>query len=160
TFFDYYQPANHVGGDYYDYISLPDGRIAIVVADVVGHGVAAALLMAKLSAETRYCLASHSQLSDALTELNKRFCGPRSDRFVTIVMTVLDPREHTMTVANGGHMAPLLRRADGSVEDVAEEIANVPIGIMEDVTYEQATIPLAPGDCITLYTDGVNECMN
>lgn len=160
VFYDYYQPANNVGGDYYDYIELPDGRLAIIVADVVGHGVAAALLMAKLSAETRYCLASQPDLASALTELNKRFCGPRSDRFVTIVMTLLDPQKHTITIVNGGHMCPMLRRVDGTVEEVAEEIASVPIGIMDEMVYEQATIQLSPGECVTLYTDGVNECMN
>ena len=65
-FFEYYQPANHVGGDYYDYIRLKDGRLAVIVADVVGHGVAAALLVAKLSAESRFALASES---DAALEI-------------------------------------------------------------------------------------------
>jgi phosphoserine phosphatase RsbU/P len=93
VFYDYYQPANHVGGDYYDYITLPDGRLAIIVADVVGHGVAAALLMAKLSAEARYCLAMKPDPATALTELNQRFCGPRSDQFATLIMVVLDLEE-------------------------------------------------------------------
>ena len=160
VFYDYYQPANHVGGDYYDYITLPDGRIAIIVADVVGHGVAAALLMAKLSAEVRYCLAMQPDASAALTELNNRFCGPRSDRFVTLVIVVLDFHQNTATIVNAGHMAPIWRREDGTSIDAGDEIGNVPIGIIEGVQYEQAVISLAPGDSLTLYTDGINEAMD
>jgi phosphoserine phosphatase RsbU/P len=160
NFFDFYRPANHVGGDYYDYIQLSEGRVAIVVADVVGHGVAAALLMAKLSAEARYCLASQPNAGHALTELNRRFCGPRADRFVTIVMAILDPKKHTVTIVNGGHMAPLWRKTDGTLVEAGEDVASVPIGIMDDATYEQETITLGPGESLMLYTDGVNEAMN
>jgi serine phosphatase RsbU (regulator of sigma subunit) len=160
SFYDFYKPANHVGGDYYDYIELPDGRIAVVLADVVGHGVAAALLMGKLSAETRYCLASQPDVASALTELNRRFCGPRSDRFVTLVITVLNPKDHSVAIVNAGHMAPIWRRADGTVIDAGEDIASVPIGIMEDIVYLQDVIKLEKGDCLTLYTDGINESMN
>jgi phosphoserine phosphatase RsbU/P len=160
VFYDYYQPANHVGGDYYDYVTLPDGRLAIIVADVVGHGVAAALLMAKLSAEARYCLAMKPDPATALTELNQRFCGPRSDQFATLIMVVLDLENHTATIVNAGHMAPIRRRRNGTVDEVAEEIGNVPVGIMEGVEYEQAVIQLEPGDTLTLYTDGINEAMD
>lgn len=159
-FFDYYKAANEVGGDYYDYIALPDGRMAVVVADVVGHGVAAALLMAKLSAETRYALLSQPDLARALTALNKRFCLPRSDRFITIVIVLINPRDHSVTIVNGGHMAPIWRKADGTLLDAGEDIAGLPIGIMEDFAYEQAAIQLEPGDCLTLYTDGLNEAMD
>jgi serine phosphatase RsbU (regulator of sigma subunit) len=160
AFFDYYQPANQVGGDYYDYITLRDGRVAVVIADVVGHGIAAALLMAKLSAETRYCLASQPDAASALTELNRRFCGPRTDRFITIVMAIIDPMQHTVTIVNGGHMPPIWCRANNDLLDVGDEIANMPIGIMDDVIYEQEVIRLELGETLTLFTDGVNESMN
>ena len=93
-FFDYYQAANHVGGDYYDYVRLPDGRTAVIVADVVGHGVAAALLMGKLAAEARFCLAIEDNPAAAITRLNDSISGLQVDRFVTLVMTVLDPVNH------------------------------------------------------------------
>ena len=82
----YYQAANHIGGDYYDYIRLADGRIAIVVADVVGHGVAAAMFMAKLSAETRFCLASESDVAKAIVRLNDRMSKLQVDRFITFLL--------------------------------------------------------------------------
>jgi serine phosphatase RsbU (regulator of sigma subunit) len=160
AFFDYYEPANQVGGDYYDYIQLRDGRVAVVVADVVGHGIAAALLMAKLSAEARYCLASQPTAAKALTELNRRFCGPRTDRFVTIVMAIIDPEKHEVTIVNGGHMAPIWLRSNGAILDVGEDIASLPIGIMDDIVYEQTVIQFGLGDTLTLYTDGLNESMD
>ncbi len=159
-FYDYYQPANDVGGDYYDYIYLSDDRVAVVVADVVGHGVAAALLMAKLSAETRFCLAMQPDPAKALTALNERFFNPNSDRFATIVIAVIDPKSHQVTIVNGGHMAPMWRKASGELIEAGEEISNVPIGILEGIDYEQAVIQLEPGDCLMLYTDGVNEAMD
>ena len=92
-FFEFYEPASQLGGDYYDYIELPGGRLAIVVADVSGKGVSASLLMAKLSAETRYCLASESEPAQAIGRLNRVFCDAAwEDRFVTMVLAVLDPR--------------------------------------------------------------------
>ncbi|MBI2478269.1 MAG: GAF domain-containing protein [Planctomycetia bacterium] len=72
TFYSYYRAANTIGGDYYDYVPLPNGNLAVIVADVVGHGVAAAMLMAKLSAESRYCLASETEPAVAVTKLNRR----------------------------------------------------------------------------------------
>ena len=110
-FFDFYQPAAQVGGDYFDYIPLPDGRCAIVVADVVGHGVAAALLMAKLSAETKFALFSEPTPAAAVTRLNERICATNMQRFVTMIMVVLDPARHRAVIVNAGHMAPLHHRA-------------------------------------------------
>ena len=92
-FFDFYEPANQVGGDYFDYVWIPGGRLAVAVADVSGKGISAALLMAKLSADVRYCLVSEPTPAAAISRLNRAFCESRwEDRFVTLVLAVLDPR--------------------------------------------------------------------
>ena len=123
-FFEFYEPANQLGGDYYDYVELPGGRLAVVVADVSGKGISASLLMAKLSAETRYCLASEPDPAQAVGRLNRAFCSSLwEDRFVTMVAAVLDPRRHEATIVNAGHLPPYLRRRDGRVE--AQVIAAV-----------------------------------
>lgn len=157
-FFDYYQPAEQVGGDYFDYMTMPDGRVAIIVADVVGHGVAAALLMAKLSAEARYSLLSEAQPALAVTRLNERLCHLGVQRFVTMVLVVIDPKSSTAVVVSAGHMAPIIRRTDGSISEPGEDVSGLPLGITDDFGYEQAEFSLAPGEMVTLYTDGINEC--
>lgn len=159
-FFDFYQPANHVGGDYFDYISLPDGRTAVLVADVVGHGVAAALLMAKLAAEARFWLASVPSPAEAITRLNDAIAHLQVDRFVTLIMAVLDPKKHEVTIVNAGHMCPIVRSEDGQIQEPGEEEAGLPVGVLEETEYEQVTFPLAPGQSVTMYTDGLNEAMN
>ncbi|MBN2296566.1 MAG: SpoIIE family protein phosphatase, partial [Pirellulales bacterium] len=103
-FFDFYEPANQLGGDYFDYVRLPDGRLAIVLADVSGKGISAALLVAKLSAEIRYLLVSEKTPAEVIAKLNTIFCGSRwEDRFVTMVLAVLDPARHEVTLVNAGH---------------------------------------------------------
>ncbi len=159
-FYDYYQPANHVGGDYYDYVTLPDNRIAVIVADVVGHGVAAALLMAKFSAEMRFSLAVESRPDQAVRLLNERFSRTQQRGFVTMIMTVIDPQTNEVTIVNAGHMPPVWRRSDGTIDEPGSEISGIPIGIEETVQYEQTTIQLAPSELLVLYTDGLNEACN
>ena len=159
-FYDYYKPANQIGGDYFDYLQLTDGRLAIIVADVVGHGVAAALLMAKLSAEARYSLAAEDNAADALKLLNDRMSGLSLDRFVTLVLIVLDPITHEVTVVNAGHMAPLHRTADGNIIEEGEDISGIPVGIMEGMDYEQFTFKLEPNESVVMYTDGITEAPN
>lgn len=160
TFHDFYRPAHHVGGDYFDYIELPDGRWAIVVADVVGHGIAAALLMAKLSAEVRFSLASEGKVAEAVSRLNRAITRLQVDRFVTFVVIVLDPKTGQLVVSNAGHPAPLRRRANGTVEEIGRDAANIPLGIDEDVEYEQATEIIEPGEVVVMWTDGINEAAN
>ncbi len=160
SFFSYYRAANQIGGDYYDYVPLPDGRLAVIVADVVGHGVAAAMLMAKLSADARFCLASTPQPSKAITQLNARLCQLNINRFVTLVMVVIDPKTHEATIVNAGHMAPLYRHADGSLDEPGQQQAGIPLGIIDGNEYQQVTIKLQSGDLLTLYTDGINEAAN
>ncbi len=160
-FFEFYDPAHELGGDYYDYIQLRDGRLAVVVADVSGKGIAASLLMAKLSAETRYCLASETRVGEAIGQLNRVFCESRwEDRFVTLVLCVLDPVRNEVTVVNAGHMPPLLRRANGDVEPVGEPQIQLPIGVEAEVIYPEFTFSLEPGESLTLFTDGITEAMN
>lgn len=159
-FYDYYEPAEQVGGDYFDYIQLPDGRLAVVVADVVGHGVAAALLMAKLSAEARNALYTEPTPADAITHLNERLAQLNIQRFVTLICVVLDPRSHTAVIVNAGHMAPMLRHNSGAVEQPGEELAGIPLGITSGITYHQTEIGLTAGETLTLFTDGVNESIN
>ncbi len=160
AFYDFYQPAEQVGGDYFDYIPLPDGRIAIVVADVVGHGIAAALLMAKLSAEARFSLYSEREPAAAITRLNEKLTRLNIQRFVTLICVVLDPKTHKLTIVNAGHMAPLVRRKDGTIEEPGDSVAGLPLGITDAITYEQVEMTLGPGETVTLYTDGINEAMD
>lgn len=159
-FFDYYRPAAQVGGDYYDYIQLPDGRLAIVIADIVGHGVAAALLMAKLSAETRFCLASNANMADAVTDLNARFSRLPISRFATMLVVALDPKHHEMTIVNCGHPPPMIRRANGELEEPSLSLSGVAVGIVPDVVYQQFLVSLGEGERVVLFTDGVNEAMD
>ena len=157
-FFHFYESANQVGGDYFDYIPLSGGRYAIVVADVVGHGVAAALLMARLSSQVRFCLASGAEPGEALGQVNNAFGEIGIEgRFVTFWLGVLDPANHTLTVANAGHMPTMIRKADGEVNEIGDEKTGLPIGVMEDVEYDELTIELGAGNKVVMYTDGINE---
>ncbi len=149
-----------MGGDYFDYLRLADGRIAVIVADVVGKGVAAALLMAKLSAEARFCLASAADAGHAVTLLNDRLCRLHLDRFVTAVLVILDPATHQVSVANAGHMAPMLRSPRGQIAEPGADEAGLPLGIMEGMEYLTTTLKLTSGDSLTMYTDGLNEAVN
>lgn len=160
SFYDYYRPAQQVGGDYYDYIVLKDGRVAVIVADVVGHGVAAALLMAKLSAEARFALATEQDLAQAMKKLNAAIEGLDLDRFITLALAMIDPANDKVTIINAGHMRPIIRRADGSVFEPGAEYSSVPVGIMPNVEYTPFEVTLKSGDCILMFTDGVNECFN
>jgi serine phosphatase RsbU (regulator of sigma subunit) len=160
-FFEFYESAHEVGGDYYDYIDLPGGRLAVVMADVSGKGISASLLMAKLSSETRYCLASEPTPAQAIARLNREFCESGwEDRFVTLAVAVLDPWRHEVTIVNAGHPQPLLRRGAGVVEPVAETQTRLPLGVDPNVEYAQCKLPLAPGESLTLFTDGITEAMN
>lgn len=157
----YYQAAHHIGGDYYDYVHLPGGRVAIVVADVVGHGVAAAMFMAKLSAETRFCLASDSNVAAAIERLNDRMSALEVERFVTFLVLVLDPSSDQVVIVNAGHMPPLVR--DGVtrlVSEPGEEESGLPIAIAEGMDYEAVSFTMKPGDMAAMYTDGINEAMD
>jgi serine phosphatase RsbU (regulator of sigma subunit) len=160
-FFDFYEPAKELGGDYFDYIPLSGGRLAIVLADVSGKGISAALLMAKLSSEVRYCLVREPTPAEAVCRLNRVFCENRwEDRFVTLVVTVLDPARHEICIVNAGHLPPLLRYASGLVEATGESAGGLPLGIDRQVGYEQMSFSMAPGDSLTMYTDGISEAMN
>ncbi|GAA5510279.1 SpoIIE family protein phosphatase [Novipirellula caenicola] len=157
----FYQAANHIGGDYFDYIHLADGRVAVVVADVVGHGVAAAMFMAKLSAETRFCLASDPDVARAVERLNDRMSRLHVERFVTFLLVVIDPTSDSVTIVNAGHMAPIVRLARaGTIVEPGEEESGLPIAIDDGMSYEAVEFPMAVGDVAVLYTDGINEAMD
>lgn len=160
-FFDFYEPANQVGGDYFDYIRLPHNRLAIVVADVSGKGMPAALLMAKLSAEVKYALVSGAGPAEALFKLNSQFAQTSwADRFVTMAIAVLDLERHEVQIANAGHLPPYLRRGDAQVEPVGVDQISVPLGVIDELCCEQVTLPLGIGDSMVMFTDGISEAMN
>jgi serine phosphatase RsbU (regulator of sigma subunit) len=160
-FFDFYEAANQIGGDYYDYVPLPGDRTAIVLGDVAGKGMPAALLMAKLSAEVRFSLAGGGTPADGINRLNAAFSrGDWEDRFVTLVGVTLDPVRHEATVVNAGHMSPYVRHADGKLEKVGEDTKGMPLGVASGIEYEQTTVKLSPGDVLTIFTDGITEAMD
>ena len=162
-FFGYYESAHEVGGDYYDFIPLPQQRVAIVLGDVAGKGVVAALLMAKLSADARFCMLTEPDPAVAVTKLNSLMNGSGiADRFVTLVAAILDPQSHTVTLVNAGHPSPLVyHRATRTVgEAISNEVAGLPLGILDRFEYASCQICLEPGDSILAFTDGVIEAMD
>ena len=159
-FYAYYRAAERVGGDYYDYIPLDEDNVAVIVADVVGHGIAAALLMAKLSGEARFALASNGDPVEAFHRINQSLSGLNLDKFVTAIMGLFNTKTNQVTFVNAGHMGPVLKRANGEVCSMEIEGAGMPLGILESTTYGSSTFEIEEGDVFLMYTDGVNECMN
>jgi serine phosphatase RsbU (regulator of sigma subunit) len=155
-----YQPAQDVGGDYYGFTSLPDGRLAVAVGDVSGRGAAAALFASRLSSDARLCLLTEPDPTRAVAKLNDLLAEPaqQADRFATLVLAVLDPSRHTLTLVSAGHPSPLLYRPDGRPMAVAvfdPKSAGLPLGVVEGVTYSAVQTGIAPGESLLLFTDGV-----
>jgi serine phosphatase RsbU (regulator of sigma subunit) len=162
-FYSHYSPAQTVGGDYYDFITLPGGRVAVVLGDVAGKGVPAALLVAKLSSEVRFCLLTVPNLAEAVCLLNEQMIqGGLGDRFVTLAVLVIDPVAHTVTIVNAGHMSPKLYRAatDQLVDAMVLESTGLPIGTLPAFPYEQVMLTLEAGDSLAVFTDGVTDAMS
>lgn len=161
SFHDYYEAALSVGGDYFDYLTLADGRVAMAIGDVAGKGMPAALLMARLYSSMRFQLLTRKTLEEAVSGLNEEISSSGlGHRFITFMVMLLDPVQHTITIVNAGHLPPLCRSADGTVRVLAKETASLPLGIEPILTFESTTVPIAPGDTVIAYTDGVNEAMN
>lgn len=158
-FFAFYSPAQSVGGDYYDFITLPHGRVAIVLGDVAGKGVAAALLMAKLSAEVRYCMLTEPDPARAVTLLNDQLLrGGIGDRFVTLAVQVLDPAAHQVTIVNAGHINPMKLTAKGEFTEVISNAeSGLPVGLTPGFPYQAKILPLEVGDTLLVFTDGVTD---
>ena len=160
-FFASYEAAQAVGGDYYDVFPLKSGRVCIAFGDVAGKGVPASLVMSRMSSAVRSTFEHFDDAAEAVIDINNHMCEKSVDgRFVTFVATLLDPVANTVQIVNAGHMSPIIRHSDGSVEELEDDIAGVPIGVMEEFPYERVERTLRPGDTVVIYTDGVSEAMN
>ena len=160
-FFAHYHPAFDVGGDYYDFVTLPQGRIALALGDVSGKGVAAALMMAKFSGDTRYCIHTEDSPAAAANVLNRLlFDAGIDEKFITLSLSVLDLEHRQLTYCSAGHPPLLVRRASGAIEELGDDIAGFPLGIMPDSDYQQAETTLHPGDVVVIYSDGVTDGRN
>jgi serine phosphatase RsbU (regulator of sigma subunit) len=160
SFFQYYNPAQQIGGDYFDYIELDKNRIAIVMADVVGHGVAAAMFMAKLSAETRFAFASIDDPRVALQTLNDRITLLGVEKFITMSVIVLDYMAHKASIVIAGHMPPIMLTSSKSITEPGADVGGPPLGIMTDIPFDVFELELQPGESMTMYTDGIFEAPN
>ena len=160
-FFDFYRPAKYLGGDYYDYIVLADGRLVFALGDVSGKGVAASLLMAKLSAEVRGGLIIEPTIANSMQRLNRIFCEPRWDnRFVTFFFGILDPRSHEICFHNAGHIPPILVSPDGKAVLIGENNIGLPLGVMEDTEYPETRLTMQCGQKLVVLSDGITDAMN
>jgi serine phosphatase RsbU (regulator of sigma subunit) len=153
------RPANTVGGDFYDILTLPDGRVLLSLGDVAGKGSPAALLMALLLAMMRTLVDEGFEGADLVARLNLQIGkhAPRT-RFVTLFVAVLNPTSGGMTYVNAGQNPPLLRRGNGAYERL--RAGGMALGMFEDATYTAGTVDLAPGDVLVMYSDGITEAEN
>ena len=157
------RPQNSVAGDYYDaFYPTPEDRdkLMVVIADVAGKSVPAALLMATLQASLRTIAPENAPLAELVARLNRYACAHSLNglRFTTAVLSEYNPTSRQLTYVNAGHNAPILRRANGSFEIL--DVGGLPLGIQSDETYETATLELKSGDALILFTDGVVEAFN
>ncbi len=151
-------PATEVAGDYYDSVLLEGGKLAVVVADVSGKGLAAAMLMSNLQASLHVLLHQQRSLDETIERLNElihRNSNP--DMFITLFVGVIDLRTGSMEYVNAGHDPPILVKQDGSVDLPSTGLV---LGVMPEAKYQVASALLEPGDCLIMYSDGVTEAMD
>jgi len=157
------RPQNSVAGDYYDaFYPNPAAldRLMVVIADVAGKSVPAALLMATLQASLRTIVEENVPLVDLVARLNYYACAHSLNglRFTTAVLCEYNPNSRRLNYVNAGHNAPILRRANGTLESL--EAGGLPLGIRPATNYETASLELKPGDALIFFTDGVVEAFN
>lgn len=160
-FFASYESALAVGGDYYDSIPLSGNKHCLAFGDVAGKGVPAALVMSRISSVVESTMNFLDDVKKAIFQINNLMCSNAVEgRFVTFVLMVIDLKKNRVHFANAGHMPPIVRKADGSIEEIGEEEVGVPLGVLDDFPYDVVTYQLDPGDTFIVYTDGVSEAMN
>ncbi|MGP0019758.1 MAG: PP2C family protein-serine/threonine phosphatase [Candidatus Sulfotelmatobacter sp.] len=159
------RPANTVAGDYYDVFPRPgrtneDNRVVLAVADVAGKSIPAAMLMATFQASLKTLSTAQVALPELAANMNRYACGNSQGglRFTTAFLAEYDPVRRTVDYINAGHNNPILRRASGPIERL--DVGGLPFGILPDAKYESATVTLAPGDWLIVFTDGVVEAEN
>ena len=155
----YCQPAKEVGGDFYDFLQLGDGRVGFVVGDATGKGVPAAIVTTATAAYLGAVnAASDSSPGEALALTNEAlFARIPSNMFVTCFYAVLDPESATLTYANAGHELPYLHR-NGRAEELRAR--GMPLGMMTGMSYEEGEVSLAEGECVLFHSDGLVEAHN
>ena len=158
------QPVTMAGGDYYDALPLPDGRLAMLVADASGHGMKACLSIMSMHTLLRLLREGHHHnTAHFVAEVNRELCKQAligdDGGFITLLYAVLDPTSHRVEWTTAGHPLPLLQRlSSGEVEDIAGlEVAGLPLGVMPEAEYESVTTPLPPGSRLLMTTDGLAE---
>lgn len=154
----YYQPAREVGGDFYDFMDLPDGQMAIIVADVTDKGVPAALVMATTRSTLRAAAERLVSPGKVLKSVNDKLCYDIPENmFVTCLYAVLNPKDGRLTFANAGHDLPYVRRHDGVDELYA---TGMPLGLMPGMEYEEHETRIHPGETVLFHSDGLAEAHN
>jgi len=151
----YYQPAREVGGDFYDFLELENGRLGVIVGDATGHGVPAALVMATTQSVLRTVAQMGSAPGQALAEANEvLFTYIPPNMFVTCFYCILDPKSGSLRYANAGHDLPYLSHG-GDTEEL--KARGMPLGLMPGMSYEEGEISLEEGSCVLFYSDGLVE---
>ena len=152
--------VRELGGDCYDFVRLPDYRVAVTVGDACGKGLAAALMISNVQSSLRTAaLLGRNDGPTVLEAVNRQVhSSALSDRYATLFYGVFDASRRTLRYVNAGHNPPMLLRRDGSVDWL--ETGGAPVGIFSDWTYEEGVVQLNPGDLLVAYTDGITEAMN
>lgn len=153
-------PCFEVGGDYYDFVQRPDGRLLIALGDVSGKGMDAAMLMSSLHASVRAQATTQSSIARLVGEINRYLHeNTPSNKFVTLFTGMLDPARNVLTYSNAGHNPPLLIRSAGGDVCYLEE-GGLPVGITAPLEYLESEVAFEPGDVLIAYSDGISESAN
>ena len=154
----YYRPAREVGGDFYDFVDLPDGKLGLIVADVTDKGIPAALVMATTRSVLRAAAERIVSPGEVLQRVNHQLVPDIPDNmFVTCFYSTLDPQSRTLQYANASH-GLAFRRTDEGVTEL--KATGMPLGLMPDMQYEESEVQLTPGDTVLFQSDGLAEAHN
>jgi sigma-B regulation protein RsbU (phosphoserine phosphatase) len=151
--------VHELGGDFYDFVPLPDNRLALAVGDASGKGLAAALMISNVQSSLRTAALFADDVAAALEAVNRQVYGSSlADRYATLFYGVFDRETHILRYVNAGHLRPMVIRRDDSI--VWLETGGAPVGMFPDWVYEEGAVQLHPGDVILAWTDGVVEAAN
>jgi phosphoserine phosphatase RsbU/P len=160
-FFASYDAAQAVGGDYFDCFMINKDLVCVSFGDVAGKGVPGALIMSRMASVVQNTMSFTSDVSVAIQSINDHMCHSMVEgRFVTYILGVIDLRTNIITLVNAGHMSPVIKKEDGSIEEISDSVIGIPVGIMSGYPYEVVERQIDPGDIFTLITDGVDEAMD